>query len=289
MRVTGEGCTVPFAAQDVLGRAGTENFPVAPRILPPRYREPLLAVYGFARLVDEVGDEAAGDRAALLDEIERDLDRAFIGRAKHPLLQRLARACDNRPLPRSAFARLIEANRRDQVVHRYHTWAELSEYCSLSANPVGELVLHVFRAATPKRIRLSDAVCTALQLIEHCQDVVEDLERGRVYLPAEDLKRFGCEPQDLSKRPTPPEVRHLLEFETQRARSLLAAGTPILATLHGWARLSVAGFVAGGYAAIDGLRRADFRVHAGAPGRRKVDFGRRLFRVLFSRPGRTCT
>src|SRR5205823_12115026 len=119
------------------------------------------------------------------------LHRVFDGAPHHPLLQRLALTVNACALPRQPFLRLIEANRRDQLTKTYATFDELLGYCDLSANPVGELVLHVFRAATPERIELSDRVCTALQLVEHWQDVAEDCRRGRIYLPAEDLERFG--------------------------------------------------------------------------------------------------
>jgi len=163
-----------------MARAENENFPVASRLLARRTRSHLLAVYGFARLVDELGDSLAGDRLAALDWLERELDRAYRGEAEHPLLKRLQptlRACS---LPRGPFVRLIEANRVDQRVSRYETWEQLRRYCELSANPVGELVLGVFGQATPARVALSDSICTALQLAEHCQDVVEDRDRGRV-------------------------------------------------------------------------------------------------------------
>ncbi|MGH3048846.1 MAG: squalene/phytoene synthase family protein, partial [Gaiellaceae bacterium] len=173
-----------------MARAGNENFPVASRLLPRRQRRHLLALYGFARLVDEIGDEAGGDREAALRWVAEDLDRAFRGRARHPLLVELSftvRACG---LPREPFERLIEANVQDQRVLRYSSWTDLLGYCELSANPVGELVLGVFGLRTRERVRLSDAVCSALQLVEHLQDVAEDLARGRIYLPAEDLQRF---------------------------------------------------------------------------------------------------
>ena len=181
----------------VVARAGAENFPVASRLLGRRERSHLLAVYGFARLVDELGDTIGGDRLAALDWLEGELDLAFDGRASHPLMVRLQPSLRECALPREPFARLIEANRVDQRVGRYETWEQLRGYCALSANPVGELVLHVFGLATPARIALSDSICTALQLTEHCQDVAEDFASGRVYLPAEDMARFGCTTADL--------------------------------------------------------------------------------------------
>jgi squalene synthase HpnC len=175
-------------------------------------------VYGFARLVDELGDSFAGDRPAALDWLEGDLDLAYRGEAKHPLLRRLQPTLRECELPRDPFVRLIEANRMDQRISRYETWEQLRAYCKLSANPVGELVLGVFGQATPARVNLSDEICTALQLTEHCQDVAEDLTRGRVYLPAEDLARFGCTIADLSDSHTGVPLQDALAFECTRAR-----------------------------------------------------------------------
>ena len=130
------------------------------------------------------------------------------------------------------------------------------DYCDLSANPVGELVLYVFDAATPERIALSDRVCTALQLAEHWQDVGEDFRRGRVYLPGEDRARFRVEPEQLGASSAGPQLRELLAFETERARSLLDEGAPLVGTLRGRARIAVAGYVGGGRATLDAIERA---------------------------------
>src|SRR6266542_5818736 len=161
----------------VTAQAARENFTVASLLLPPSLRRPLLGIYGFARLTDDIGDEAEGDRSALLDWLESDVGRMYDGEPIHPLLRRLAPSVRELGLPRRPFLRLIEANRQDQKVSRYETYADLAAYCELSANPVGELVLHVFRAASADRVRLSDAVCTGLQLAEHWQDVGEDFRR----------------------------------------------------------------------------------------------------------------
>src|SRR5439155_12154962 len=137
---------VPTASA-VMEQAGRENFPVASRLLPREDREHLLAIYGFARLVDDLGDEAPGDRGRLLDWLEAELDRAYDGSARHPLMVRLGRTIRARALPREPFLRLIAANRQDQTVSRYRTFSDLAAYCELSANPVGHLVLHVLRGA----------------------------------------------------------------------------------------------------------------------------------------------
>ena len=180
---------------------------------------------------------------------------------------------------------MIDANRLDQRSQRYGNWEQLQAYCSLSANPVGELVLGVFELASPERIELSDRVCTALQLVEHIQDLGEDVRRGRNYLPAQDLSRFDCSHEQLaqlcsqgghdldlkgvpvvSSTPSPDfssqsdRLRNAVAFEVARARTLLAAGLPLVAGVHGRPKLALAGFVAGGEAALEAIERADFDV-----------------------------
>jgi squalene synthase HpnC len=253
------------SAAEVMAHAGTENFPVASRVLPRAVRSHLLAVYGFARLVDELGDSAPGDRLGALDWLEAELDGAFRGEAEHPLLVRLEATLRECALAREPFARLIEANRVDQRVSRYETWAQLRAYCALSADPVGELVLGVLGLSTPQRIALSDSICTALQLTEHCQDVAEDLASGRVYLPAEDLRRFGCSDAELAAEHASGALREVLAFEVARARALLSEGTPLLGGLRGRPRLALAAFVAGGRAALDAIEHAGYDVLPGPP------------------------
>jgi squalene synthase HpnC len=249
----------------ILSLAARENFSVASMLLGHATRAHLTAVYGFARLVDQLGDEVQGDRLALIGDFEQDLHRVFDGEPRHPLLQRLAptvRACK---LPREPFLRLIEANRRDQHTSVYGTFDELLEYCDLSANPVGELVLHVFGAATPDRIELSDRVCTALQLVEHWQDLGEDFRRGRIYLPAEDLERFGVDADELGTGGASAPLRELLQFEVERARRLLDDGAPLVRRLRGRARIAVAGYVGGGRAALDTIADASYDVLSRTP------------------------
>jgi squalene synthase HpnC len=264
----------------VMARAGTENFPVASRVLPRRVRSHLLAIYGFARLVDEVGDSAPGDRLSALDWIEEDLDRAYEGHAELPLLASLEQTLRECSLPREPFARLIEANRVDQRVTRYETWEQLRGYCALSADPVGELVLGVLGMATPARLVLSSSICTALQLTEHCQDVGEDFAAGRLYLPAEDLARFGATTPELAGGHAGGPLREVLAFEVARARGLLAEGAPLIGEVHGRARLAVAAFVAGGRAALDAIERAGYDVLQAPPratrARRLLALGRTL-------------
>jgi squalene synthase HpnC len=244
-------------------QATAENFPVALRLLPWRYRQHLAAVYGFARTADDMGDEAAAaERLGLLNELEADLGRLY-GAAEPPRLavvRALAPAVAECAIPEQLFRDLIEANRQDQAIARYESFDALLSYCTLSANPVGRIVLHVFGVATPQREILSDRVCTALQLAEHWQDVAEDLRAGRVYLPQEDLARFGCTERDLAAPRAAPQVRALMSFEGKRARALLDMGAPLVGTLRGAARAAVAGYVAGGRAALAAIAAADHDV-----------------------------
>ncbi|MFJ9770948.1 squalene synthase HpnC [Kitasatospora sp. NPDC101157] len=290
------------SAVETLEKAGAENFPVAPFFLPAAWRDDLMAAYGFARLVDDAGDGDLADpaataallgveqrppatpsaqsgppspaetafRLALLDGLERDLDRAFetalrsagAEPPRHPLMSALVPLVDRHGLTPEPFRRLIEANRVDQTITRYPTYDDLAGYCTLSADPVGRLVLAIAGVSTPERIALSDAICTALQVVEHLQDVAEDLSRGRIYLPTEDLERFGVTEEELAAPRATGAVRELIAFEAERARTLLDRGAPLVGTVRGRLRLLLAGFTAGGYAALAAVEDAGFDVLA---------------------------
>lgn len=252
---------LPTAAS-VLARSGAENFPVASRLLPGGLRRNLLALYGYARLVDYAGDEAPGDRAALLDLIAADVDRIYSGTPRLPLLRALVPTVRECAVPPEPLHRLIEANRRDQYVLRYASFTDLVDYCSYSANPVGELVLHVFGRASADRIALSDRICTALQVLEHCQDVAEDLRAGRIYLPTADLQRCGCGESDLAAPAASPAVRRVVALQVARAQRLLDEGQPLAGRLPPVARLAVSGYLAGGRATAAAIAAADHDVLA---------------------------
>lgn len=253
-------------------RAGEENFPVALRVLPGGLRGHLRAVYDVARVIDDLGDEAPGDRTAALLAFRADLATIWQGGTPHAAVLRAlvptVVACD---LPLRPFDDLVEANLRDQTTTEYETFDDLLGYCALSANPVGRIVLLVFGVSTPARTELSDRVCTALQIIEHCQDVAEDHRAGRCYLPREDLRRFGVRRADFGARRATPGVRALLRFEADRAEALLRDGAALVGELRGWARLAVAGYVAGGLAAVAALRRAGWSALPTHPPRRRRD------------------
>jgi squalene synthase HpnC len=265
----------------VLEKAAAENFPVAPFFLPSAVRGDLMAIYGYARLVDDIGDGdlppgrddavrlglpgPTDDRLQMLDAFEKDVLRVFDGTPGHPLLAALRPTVARHRLTPEPFLALIEANRQDQHVSRYRTYAELLRYCTLSANPVGHLVLHVCGAASPERIRRSDAICTALQIVEHLQDVAEDLRRDRIYLPAEDMARFGVTEAALAEAKGSAAVRALVAFEAERAGDLLNEGSPLVGSVHGRLRLLLAGFVAGGRAALGAIAAAGHDVLPGPP------------------------
>ncbi|MGW6419932.1 squalene synthase HpnC [Streptomyces sp. NPDC055055] len=285
------------SSRATLGKAADENFPVAPFYLPRAWRDDLMAVYGFSRLVDDIGDgdlapggadarhlgvapEQAEDRLVLLDAFEADLHRVYDSTPHHPLLRALQPTVRRRDLAPEPFLGLIEANRQDQLVRRYETYDDLLAYCELSANTVGRLVLGITGTATPERIRRSDEICTALQIVEHLQDVAEDLGNDRIYLPAEDLKRFHVTEDDLARPTAGASVRALIAFEAERALDLLHAGIPLVGSVHGRLRLLLAGFTGGGLAALDAVTDAGFDVLTGPPKPTKPSLMRQVGAVL---------
>jgi squalene synthase HpnC len=269
-----------LAAERIDARAAGENFPVVSFLAPRWARSHLRAIYGFARLVDNLGDEAAGDRSALLEELERELD----GEPRTEIMRRLRETIAARALPREPFARLIEANRIDQAKKRYETWDEVKEYCTYSADPVGRLVLGVYgRADEPELVALSDSICTGLQLVNFVQDPPRDLALGRVYLPQDSLRRFNVRDEDLAG-PLTERVAALLEFESLRAMTLLEAGLPLAKLLGGRPGMSVALYARGGLAALDLLRRAGWDVFSQRPAPTRWTFLRLGLRELLRRP-----
>lgn len=246
-------------------------------ILPARLRTNLRAVYDVVRTIDELGDSADGDRTAQLEAFARDLASVWDGgepgaavlRGLVPTVRRLA-------LHQEPFQALVAANLQDQHTVSYRTFEELLQYCMLSAAPIGRIVLEIFGVLTPERLVLSDRICAALQLVEHWQDVAEDRRAGRVYLPTDDLEHFGVRPTDLDADHASPALRHLIFFETDRAVAMLDSGAPLVGQLHGWARLAVAGYLAGGRAAVDSLHRVHGNLLGVAPQVRGRDVGRHL-------------
>jgi squalene synthase HpnC len=258
-----------MASSGAAAKSGNENFPVALRVLPTRYRRYLEAVYDFARTVDDAGDLAPLDeRPALLAELKDDVNRLYAPERSGPprlaVVRGLAGVVATCGVPMDLLVDLIRANEQDQTVTRYETYADLLGYCQLSANPVGRIVLCVFGCYTPERARLSDDICTALQLAEHWQDVGEDMRAGRIYIPVQDMKAYGCAEADLLAPQASTELRQLIAFEVKRASALLDSGAALVGTLRGWPRAAVAGYLAGGRATLTAMARADCDVLATA-------------------------
>ena len=249
-----QGAILERLAAASAAQAGSENFPVALRILPRDPRDKLMRAYSFARFVDDVGDEAPGDRLALLDAVDKDVRALPSGTAALSVVRAL-RVLVDIGTPLEPFLDLIEANRMDQRVKRYEHFSDLLHYCDYSAAPVGRIVLHIAGAATERNIVDSDSVCNALQVLEHCQDVGEDARAGRVYLP-------GVAIDDALAASTSDAVRDAVATNVALACGMLQSGRALVRRLSGWPRLAVAGFVGGGLATAAALRRADYDVLA---------------------------
>jgi squalene synthase HpnC len=262
---------------DIAARAAGENFPVGSVLFPRPLRPHIRALYCYARLVDELGDSYDGDRLAALDELGREVDAAFAGEATWPVLRNVQPTIREFDLPREPFLRLIEANRMDQRVGEYATWADLKHYCVHSADPCGRLVLGVLRRLEDQELVVaSDSVCTGLQLVNFLQDVPRDLELGRIYLPADDRRTFGDPPLD---RPS-EDLRSLLRFEAQRAAELLAAGEILRERIGGRLGRAVALFSRGGLAALDALEVAGWDIFSQRPRPSRVRLVREAALVL---------
>lgn len=262
-RQSGLADAYAFCRRAALGRR--ENFTLASWLLPRPLRRHMYAVYAYCRGVDDLGDEAEGDRLALLDEWERELRACYGGRPSDIRFVALQHTIQKFHIPPDPFLRLIEANRRDQAVSRYQTFAELLEYCSYSANPVGELVLHLFGYSDERRRRLSDATCTALQLANFWQDVSRDLQKGRVYVPLEDIQRFAYSEEELLGREYNLPFRRLMRFQVRRTREHFQEGLRLLPTVSGRLRFDLRLFSLGGLAVLDAIERANYDVLTARP------------------------
>ncbi len=270
---TGARLEADLRSCEALARSHYENFAIGSRLLPRSTRRWLAAIYAIVREADDLADEGEvrteeqrQERIAALDAWELGLEAAAAGGDAPHFAQRAAgeavRALD---LPLAPFRALFRAFRRDLVQTRYETFEDLLSYCRESANPVGELVLRLFGRYDEKLRPASDAICTGLQLVNHWQDVASDARRGRVYVPLEDLTRFGLGVETLLAAEDSAALRQLLAFETGRARALLEEGGELLGQVRGRLRVEVALFRRGGLAACDALARASYAVQPGPP------------------------
>lgn len=237
-----------------------ENFTVATLLVPPRLRQHLANVYTFARWADDLADEAASPQAAAaaLADWRCGLEACFAGRPRHPVYVALAETVQQRGLAIQPFADLIDAFEQDQVKPRYATRAELVDYCRRSADPVGRIVLALEGCRDPDLVRMSDSICTALQLVNFWQDITRDRLAGRIYLPEEDLRRHGVDEAMLAEAPAAAAVRSLVCEEVAWARECFAAGSRLPAVAPPALRPAIALFLAGGLAVADAIEAAGF-------------------------------
>ena len=254
-----------FEACTRLARTHYENFTVGSLILPRGTKKHIHALYAFARTTDDIGDESEGDRLANLDAWEEDFRRIRSGAPRHPVHVALVETVRAFDIPDEPFLRLIEANRIDQRKTRHETFKDLLHYCEHSANPCGHLVLYVFGVRDAEARRLSDFTCTALQLVNFWQDLAIDWTKGRVYLPQEDLRRFGWTEEELARGETNDAFRDLMRFECARTRGLFERGWPLVDRLRGAARFDVRLFSRGGMRVLDLIERAGYDVFRRRP------------------------
>ena len=261
-----------------------ENFPVASMLLPTRLREPVAAIYGFARSADDFADEGElgpAERLALLAGYQSELDAIEAARPTgHPLFVRLRAAIDHHQLPLAPFRDLLDAFSQDVRQARYRSFVELMDYCRRSADPVGRLLLRLFQADTPENIQCSDAICSALQLINHWQDVAIDWSKGRVYLPQEDLERFGVDEKQIATGTVDERWRALMAFQGDRARALMLTGSPLGHVLTGRIGMEIRAIVAGGLRVLEMIEAVGYDVFRHRPVLARSDWLRIFWAAL---------
>ena len=245
-----------------LARSHYENFSVASWFLPARLRQHFFNIYAYCRISDDLGDEV-GDAAAslqLLDEWEGELNACYDGRPRHPVFVALVETVRMFEIPKQEFADLLIAFRQDQTVTRYETFSELLGYCRYSANPVGHLVLNLCGYKDGERQRLSDYTCTALQLANFWQDVTADYGKGRIYVPLEDLRRFGVSEEEIRASRNTPAFREMMRFEVARAREWFMQGLPLAAKVSGDLAVDIELFSRGGLGILNAIEGQDYAV-----------------------------
>jgi squalene synthase HpnC len=269
-----------------VARSHYENFAVASLLLPRRLVPHFHAVYAYCRWADDLADETApADAPALLAWWRGELLACFAGRPGHPVMVALRETVARFDIPPGPFLNLLVAFEQDQRVKEYATFADLLGYCRNSADPVGHLVLYLFRSFTPDRAALADAVCTGLQLANFWQDMGRDLDKGRVYLPADDRKRFGYADADLRGRRFTPAFAELMRFQVNRTHGYFDRGEQLVPLLPREARADVELFVAGGRAILAAIERQGFDVWTQRPVVSKWAKAKMLVRAVTGRLG----
>lgn len=261
-----------------------ENFPVASFILPARLRRPVALIYRFARAADDFADEGNDPpevRLARLDAFRRELDRIERGEnPREPWFAALAEAIRDHRLPLDLFRDLLSAFSQDVTKPRYADYAEVLDYCRRSANPVGRILLHLYDVPTRQNLARSDAICSALQLINFLQDVAIDYRKGRIYLPQDELARFGVTESDIACATAGARWRDLMTFQIERTRDLLYHGAPLGRTLKGRIGLELRMMIAGGDRILTKIARVGGDVFRRRPTLRSYDWPLLLLRAL---------
>jgi squalene synthase HpnC len=245
-----------------LARTHYENFSVATWFLPKRLQQHFFNLYAYCRISDDLGDEVGDPAAALqlLDQWQAELDACYRGKPKHPVFVALAETVRAFDIPRHEFSDLLTAFRQDQMVTRYATFDDVLGYCAYSANPVGHLVLYVGGYRDPERQKLSDSTCTALQLANFWQDVSLDYAKGRIYLPMEDLPRFGVREEDIASGRNTARFREMMRFEVERAREWFRQGLPLVEKVDRALALDIELFSRGGQEILNAIERQGYAV-----------------------------
>jgi squalene synthase HpnC len=253
-----------------------ENFPVASILLPSRLRPAVEAIYAFARSADDLadeGDDTPEQRLAALNAYEAALLNIEQGGTRHdPMFERLAQVVREYSMPLRPMYDLLSAFKQDVTVSRYQTYDALLDYCARSANPVGLMMLHLYGAADEDNIRDSDAICSALQLINFLQDVAVDLQKERIYIPLEDLNRHAISPAALDSLSARPRWRSLMKFEVDRARALMLSGAPLALRLKGRIGFELRMVIQGGLRILDAIEAAEYDVFLHRPKLTKRDY-----------------
>src|SRR5580658_6785895 len=245
-----------------LARSHYENFSVASWFLPAQLRQHFFNIYAYCRISDDLGDEV-GDTAGsllLLDQWETELNACYNGHPRHPVFVALAPTVRKFEIPKHEFSDLLTAFRQDQSISRYETFDSLLGYCRYSANPVGHLVLYLCGYRDSERQQLSDYTCTALQLANFWQDVTTDFAKGRMYLPLEDLRRFGVREEIIRNGENNSAFREMLKFEVERAREWFRQGVPLIAKVDRALAVDIELFSRGGREILNAIEGQRFAV-----------------------------
>ncbi len=251
-----------------LTRSHYENFPVASLFIPRKRRPFVYAIYAFARTADDFADEGSlspPERLQKLDEWEENLDRCIAGSATHPVFVALGETIRRTGIPRQLLVDLLDAFRMDVTTTRFQTFVDLLNYCRHSANPVGRLVLYIFEDATAQTLFWSDEICTGLQLANFWQDVSVDKQKGRVYIPLEDIQRFGYTLEGLDRNLRNEAFSGLIQFQVSRTREFFARGKPLITACVPELRLELRLTWKGGMAILDKIEASGFDVLSARP------------------------